>query len=68
MIRRLLKFLGWIDRQPGDLPPFPFAALEHHGRGVGWTGGYPCLHGRYDHVRDGRRCPDCGMLMYDPGD
>ena len=25
---KALRFLGWKDRQPGDIPPFPFAASE----------------------------------------
>lgn len=28
MIRRLFKFLGWIDRRPSDMWPFPFAGFE----------------------------------------
>lgn len=27
-MRRLLKFLGWVDRRPEDMPPFPFGASE----------------------------------------
>jgi hypothetical protein len=27
-MRRLLRFLGWIGRQPEDMPPFPFGASE----------------------------------------
>jgi hypothetical protein len=25
---RLLRFLGWKDRRPDDMPPFPFGASE----------------------------------------
>jgi len=25
---RLFRFLGWIDRKPGDMWPFPFAGIE----------------------------------------
>ena len=28
MIRRLLRFLGWVGRQPGDIWPFPFSGFE----------------------------------------
>lgn len=31
-VRRLLRFLGWIDRRPGDKWPFPFAALQPRSR------------------------------------
>lgn len=25
---KALRFLGWKDRQPGDMPPFPFGSSE----------------------------------------
>lgn len=28
MIRSVLRFLGWIDRKPGQFWPFPFAGFE----------------------------------------
>jgi hypothetical protein len=28
MIRRFFRFLGWIDRKPGDVWPFPLAGFE----------------------------------------
>jgi hypothetical protein len=28
IMRRLLRFLGWIDRKPGDMWPFPFAGFQ----------------------------------------
>lgn len=27
-MKRLLIFLGWVGRKPGDMWPFPFAAFE----------------------------------------
>lgn len=27
-LRRLLRVLGWIDRRPGDIWPFPFAGFQ----------------------------------------
>lgn len=28
MIKQLFRFLGWTDRRPGDMWPFPFAGVE----------------------------------------
>lgn len=28
MIKRLLRFLGWLDRKSGDMWPFPLAGIE----------------------------------------
>ncbi len=28
MIRSVLRFLGWVDRKPGQIWPFPFAGFE----------------------------------------
>lgn len=35
MARRLLRFLGWIDRKRGDMWPFPFAAFQPNDEGEG---------------------------------
>ncbi len=28
MLRKALRFLGWVDRKPGQIWPFPFAGIE----------------------------------------
>lgn len=36
-MRKILRFLGWIDRKPGDMWPFPFAGLEPPHPLTNWT-------------------------------
>lgn len=58
MIRALLRYLGWVDRKPGDMWPFPFAGFQPR-----------CSHPAYrENLACHGVCASCGQDLGFVGD